>query len=255
MRKTRKEDILSEFLSEFAGHLIGCGITMVEFRRAAQSAFVQAAINTGRLRNFRVNQSAIAAATGLTRSQVRTLLRRSPKSPPDVRTRVSAVVSGWKSDPEFADREGRPLPLSTAPGPKSFPTLIQKYGRDVSHRALLAEMRRMGYVVTRSGSVSLRKAETKAKPPEMTSLLSQGLAHVIRRPSTESAAVLDVITGEATYEWPEGISSVLLRRRLLQSTQAFAADLQVSGEASASRQKAKSTAKRVSTKILLVTVG
>jgi hypothetical protein len=255
MRKTRKEDILVEFLSEFASYLIGCGITMVEFRKAAQSAFVQAAINTGRLRNSRVNQSAIAAATGLTRSQVRTLLRRTPKSPPDVRARMSAVISGWKSDPEFADREGCPLPLSTAPGPKSFPTLIRKYGRDVSHRTLLAEMRRMGYVRLRTGVVSLRKAESKAKPPEMTCLLSQGLAHVIRRPLTESAAVMDVITGEATYEWPEGVSSVLLRRRLLQSTQAFAADLQVSGEASASRQKKRAAGRRVSTKILLVTVG
>jgi hypothetical protein len=255
MRKNRKEDILVEFLSEFASHLIGCGVTMVEFRKAAQSAFVQAAIHTGRLRNLRVNQSAIAAATGLTRSQVRTLLRCTPKSPPNVAARIDAVISGWKNDPEFADREGCPLPLSTAPGPKSFPTLIRKYGRDASHRTLLVEMRRMGYVGLRSGLVSLRKVDAKVKPPEMMCLLSQGLAHVIRRPLEESSAVLDVITGEASYEWPEGVSSVILRRRLLQSTQAFAADLQVSGEASASRQKKKARARRVSTKILLVTVG
>jgi hypothetical protein len=228
---------------------------MVEFRKAAQAAFVQAALNTARLQNSRVNQSAIAAATGLSRVQVRALLRS--KSGPGIRAgaRISSVVSGWKSDPEFADKEGNPLSLPTAPGHQSFPALIRKYGRDMSHRAMLAEMRRMGHVSVREGHVSLRTGMAKSKGSDMTRLLSQGLAHVVRRAKYDSASVLDVITGEAAYALPDDVSRVLMRRRLRQSTAAFAADLQVSGEATSSRQGRKRATKRVSTRILVVTIG
>jgi hypothetical protein len=228
---------------------------MVEFRRAAQAAFVHAAVSTARLQNARVNQSAIAAATGLSRVQVRALLRT--KETPALRAgaRISSVISGWKSDPEFANKEGNPLELSAAPGRVSFPELIRKYGRDVSPRAMLAEMRRMGHVRVRNGYVSLTKRSAKARGQDMTRLLSQGLAHVVRRTRSESAAVIDVITGEAAYDLPDDVSRVLIRRRLRQSTEAFAADLQVSGDANSSRQKRKRSATRVSTRILVVTVG
>lgn len=251
----RHEDVFVEFLSEFANHLISCGITMVEFRAAAQAAFVQAALRTARLRNSRVNQSAVAAVTGLTRTQVRALLRNPQETLPPVGARILTVVSGWRSDPEFTDVDGNPLKLRIAPGRHSFPALIRKYGRDVSHKALLSEMTRIGFVRLRSGLVSLQKIVTSSRQQDMTRLLSQGLAHVIRRSPEGTAAVMNVITGEATYDLPEGASRVLLRRRLVQGTKAFAADLQVSGEASALRQKKKSAVRKVSTRILVVTVG
>jgi hypothetical protein len=251
----RKEDVFVEFLSEFANHLIKCGITMVEFRAAAQTAFVQAALSTARLQNSRVNQSAVAAITGLTRTQVRALLRNPRERPPTVGARLLAVVSGWRSDPEFTDADGNPLRLPLAPGRHSFPALIKKYGRDVSRRALLSEMSRMGFVRQRSGSVSLHRIVATSPLQDMTRLLSQGLAHVIRRTPSGAATVMNVITGEATYGLPEGASQVLLRRRLVQGTRAFAADLQVSGEAGALRQKKKAPVRKVSTRILVVTVG
>jgi hypothetical protein len=242
----RHEDVFVEFLSEFANHLINCGITMVEFRAAAQAAF---------LRNSRVNQSAVAAITGLTRTQVRALLRNPLETPLSVGARILTVVSGWRSDPEFTDADGNPLKLPLTPGRHGFPALIKKYGRDVSHKALLSEMGRMGFVRQRAGMVSLCKIVAKSRKQDMTKLLSQGLAHVIRRSPEGDAAVMNVITGEATYDLPDGASQVLLRRRLVQGTRAFAADLQVSGEASASRQRKKSVVRKVSTRILVVTVG
>jgi hypothetical protein len=228
---------------------------MVEFRVAAQAAFVQAALSTARLQNSRVNQSAVAAVTGLTRTQVRALLRKPQNDSPTVGARILTVVSGWRSDPDFTDADGNPLKLSLTPGRHSFPALIKKYGRDVSHRALLSEMSRMGFVRQRSGVVSLHKVVARSRPQDMTKLLSQGLAHVIRRPPDGTAAVMNVITGEATYDLPEGASQLLLRRRLVQGTRAFAADLQVSGEASALRHRKKTAVRKVSTRILVVTVG
>jgi hypothetical protein len=228
---------------------------MVEFRAAAQSAFVHAALNTARLQNSRVNQSAVAAVTGLTRTQVRALLRNPKETSRTVGARILTVVSGWRSDPEFTDIDGNPLKLSVAPSRHSFPALIKKYGRDVSYRALLSEMIRMGFARQRSGFVSLHKIVAHSPQQDMTRLLSQGLAHVIRRSPEGAASVMNVITGEATYDLPEGASRLLLRRRLVQGTRAFAADLQVSGEASALRQRKKAAVRKVSTRILVVTVG
>jgi hypothetical protein len=253
----RQDGMFVEFLSEFANHLLTCGITMVEFQAAAKAAFVQAALSSARLRNQRVNQSAVAAVTGLTRTQVRALLRAPVRPPSRSSARIHTVVSGWRSDPDFTDEDGHPLNLRLTSGRQSFPALIRKYGRDVSHRALLSEMIRRGIVRQRGASVSLQSATNNAKHQDMIRLLSQGLAHVVRRSPKGTATVMNVITGEATYELPDGASKVLLRRRLVQGTRAFAADLRASGEASASRQRKASAAstKKVSTRILVVTVG
>lgn len=248
------DDVLGEFLSEFAKHLLKCGITMAEFRKSAKAAFVQAALNTARLQNSRVNQSAVAAVTGLSRTQVRALLRNAPEASKPTGARIGAVISGWCSDPEFTDADGNPLALAGSSGRRSFSALIKKYGRDVSHRAMLSEMRRMGYVKHDGDVISLQRPTGRSKLPEMTRLLSQGLTHIIRRDSQEAAVVTNVITGEATYRVPEGVSKMVLRRRLVQGTKAFAADLQASGDASASRQKSKSGTRRISTRILVVTV-
>lgn len=250
----RQEDGLVEFLSEFANHLLKCGITMVEFRAAAQAAFVQAALSTARLQNSRINQSAVAAVTGLTRTQVRALLR-SPRQPPALeRARLNAVISGWRSDPEFTDEDGRPLKLRPGPGRHSFPALIKKYGRDVSHRALLSEMIRMGLVRQRNGRFVLCKLVASMEQRDMTLLLSQGLAHVIKRSPSGTSALMNVITGEAIYELPDGASRLLLNRRLVQGTKAFANDLQASGDASALRRRRKDAAQKVSTRILVSTL-
>jgi hypothetical protein len=249
-----QDDVLGEFLSEFANHLLKCGITMAEFRKAAQGAFVQAALSASKLQNSRVNQSAVAAMTGLSRTQVRALLREPPEATAPIGARISAVISGWRTDPEFTDADGSPLALATSPGKHSFHALIKKYGRDVSHRAMLSEMRRMGYVKSARDFVSLQNVKSRSKLPEMTRLLSQGLTHIVRRDLQKASVVTNVITGEANYRVPEGVSKMVLKRRLVQGTKAFAADLQASGDASASRHKSKFGTRKISTRILVVTV-
>lgn len=253
--KDSHDDVLVEFLSEFASHLLNCGITMSEFRIAAQAAFIQAALSSARLQNSRINQSAVAAVTGLSRAQVRALLR----NPPDptsslVSQRVNAVVSGWRSDPSFIDEDGLPVPLSIAAGRRSFPALIKKYGRDVSYRALLSEMKRMGYVRQVGQSVHLQKDRELSKQMAMTQLLSQGLTHIIRRTSHEAPKVLSVISGEAAYDTPDEPSRLLLQRRLVQGTRAFAADIQAAADAATSRGGGKPNGHKVRTRILVVTV-
>jgi hypothetical protein len=228
---------------------------MSEFRSAAQIAFVQAALGGARLQNARVNQSAIAAVTGLSRPQVRALLRDSPISPPPISARMNAVISGWRTDPDFTDEDGKPRALSASPGRIGFPALVKKYGRDVSHPALLAELQRTGWVIREGRTVTLRDVAKSTKQSEMTRLLSQGLTHIIRKEQVGESELLHVVTGEATYFAPDSTSRALLRRRLVQGTKAFTADLQAAGDAIASRRpKKKNGMRKLSTRVLVVTV-
>jgi Family of unknown function (DUF6502) len=247
-------DVLVEFLSEFANHLLACGISMSEFRSAAQVAFVQAALGSARLQNSRVIQSGIAAVTGLSRPQVRALLRGSPVSPPAISARMNAVISGWRTDPEFTDEDGKPRSLSTSTGRTGFPALVKKYGRDVSHPALLSELQRVGWVSQIGRSVLLRDTAKNSKQSEMTRLLSLGLTHIIRKEPSGVSGLLHVVTGEATYFASDSTSRALLRRRVVQGTRAFTADLQAAGDAIASRRPKKTGLRKLSTRVLVVTV-
>jgi hypothetical protein len=247
-------DVLVEFLSEFANHLLACGISMSEFRSAAQIAFVQAALGSARLGNSRVNQSAVAAVTGLSRTQVRLLLRDSPPAPPEISTRMNRVISGWRTDPDYTDEDGKARALSVSARRFGFPSLVKKYGRDVSHPALMSELQKVGRIRRVGRLVVLEDMVTPSKQSEMTRLLSQGLSHLIRSEPGAASKLVHVVTGEASYFATDETAKALLRRRLVQGTKAFTADLQAAGDAISSRRSRKAGLKKLSTRVLVVTV-
>ncbi len=131
-------------------------MTPRRFSELARWAFVQAAADISRLRNGRINHSRVAAQTGLTRADVKRLLRFNAFAPPRVgQTPVQRVIEGWRSDRRFAVR-GQPKALAIYGRKDSFGHLVKKYGGDVPHRAVLDELRRMGAVVGEGTIVSLR---------------------------------------------------------------------------------------------------
>jgi Family of unknown function (DUF6502) len=149
--------VLQELLTELAFVLLPRGMTPKRFGELVRSAFVQAAADISRLRNGRVNHSRVAAQTGLTRADVKRLLRHNVfTSVHRSQTPLEKVIDGWRSDREFSTRLGHPKRLAIS-GPKgSFARLVRKYGGDVPHRAVLDELRRIGAVFDASGSVHLK---------------------------------------------------------------------------------------------------
>jgi hypothetical protein len=129
------------------------------FSELARTAFAQAAADISKLRNGRVNHSRIAALTGLTRADVKRLLeQKAPHSNRRGLTAMERVVEGWRSDPEFAIQPGRPRQLSISGRRGSFAHLVKKYGGDVTHRAVLDELRRLQAVRDSNGSVYLSRS-------------------------------------------------------------------------------------------------
>lgn len=158
-RTIRGAAVLQNLLTELALVLLPRGMTPKWFSELARTAFVQAAADISKLRNGRVNHSRIAALTGLTRADVKRLLeRKAPDSNKRGLTAMERVVEGWRNDPEFAIQPGRSRQLSISGRRGSFAHLVKKYGGDVTHRAVLDELRRLRAVRDSNGYVWLRRS-------------------------------------------------------------------------------------------------
>ncbi len=150
--------VLQSLLTELALVLLPRGMTPRWFSELARSAFVRAAADISRLQNGRVNHSRVAALTGLTRADVKRFLQHNPfVSNKRGFTALERVMDGWCTDPEFSIRPGQSKQLSISLGPRSFAHLVKRYGGDVTHRAVLDELRRIGAVEDSNGYVNLRR--------------------------------------------------------------------------------------------------
>lgn len=148
---------LQDLITELALVLLPRGMTPKQFGDLARSAFVHAAADISKLRNGKVNHSRVAAQTGLSRADVRRLLKHNEF---ELRIRgrsaVERVIDGWRTDRAFATRAGQPKRLSIGDGTASFTRLVSKYGGDIPHRAVLDELRRIGAVKDSDGYVVLQ---------------------------------------------------------------------------------------------------
>jgi Family of unknown function (DUF6502) len=243
---------LVEFLEEFAKYMISSGVSLAEFQSAAKTAFLQAALGRARLRNSRVNQSALAAITGLNRSQVRALLHEWEDGPTPQSSRLSEVLDAWQFDPQFLSAAEAELRLPIRGDQGSFSALVQKYCGDVSYRALLAELKKLGYVRLQGADVILTQRGKEHSEPREIRQLSSGLAFALRN-DVRTKTDVGVITAEAVYKTPSPKSRLLIKKRLVQSTKAFAADIRATGEAEASKALGKSDRKTRSS-IFVLTV-
>jgi hypothetical protein len=147
---------LQDLLTELAVTLLPRGMTPRRFAELARSAFVQAAADISRLRNGKVNHSRVAAQTGLSRADVKRLLRQNAfELARRGQTAIERVIDGWRTDRWFAT-SGHPRRLQISGSRRSFAALVRKYGGDVPHKAVLVELRRIGAVTDINGDVQLR---------------------------------------------------------------------------------------------------
>jgi len=150
----RGVQVLQELLVELAFVLLPRGMTPKRFDQLARSAFVRVAADISRLRNGRVNHSRVAAQTGLSRAEVRKLLKEKTLLPGHLaQTPVERVLQGWRTDREFATRAGNPKRIRISGSGVSFARLVRRYGGDVTPRAVLEELRRLGAVIDSNGTV------------------------------------------------------------------------------------------------------
>jgi len=193
---------LQALLAELAFALLPRGMTPRKFSELARFAFVQAATERSRLRNGRVNYSRVAAQTGLSRADVKRLLksddvdfRRIAHAP------MERVVNGWRTDTLYAYRRGRPRSLRISGSGGSFESLVRKYGGDVPHRAVLEELRRIHAVADndkrvwlKASSSVFRKRHDFAFLSPVLPVLVDGLRIASRRAGSQQSPSIQRLT-------------------------------------------------------------
>jgi Family of unknown function (DUF6502) len=164
--------LLHELMRELAFVLLTQGLTPKSFGDLARAAFVEAAATHSRLLNGRVNQSRVAAQTGLSRADVKRLLaRRSDECNLPLRlTPVERVIGGWRNDRRFQDAKGAPKPLPISGCAESFTLLAKKYAGDVPYRAVLGELERINAVRVKGDRVNLTKSTGLRRREDATAL-------------------------------------------------------------------------------------
>jgi hypothetical protein len=135
-------------LRALARVLLRHGVAFQAFTALAKQAYVDVAREDFALPRRKPSMSRIALLTGLTRKEVQ---RRSEGTGPaeresaDGHNRAARVVAGWVRDPDFRGSDGEPRVLMFD-GPDGFSELVRRHSGDVTPRAVLDELLRVGTV-------------------------------------------------------------------------------------------------------------
>jgi hypothetical protein len=92
--------------------------------------------------NSRGKISSIAFQTGLDRREVSKILKNTSYASPkelieQTRSRESNIIEHWTSIPPFCDLSNNPIPLKRSGSGLSFETLVQRFGKNISHGPIL----------------------------------------------------------------------------------------------------------------------
>lgn len=244
-------------LVELAGILVAAGISYPRFDALVRLAYFQSASSKARFGNRRVNQSAVAAITGLTRVEVRQFAKQLRPDPPKTRDRVDALIEGWLTDPAFTDANGSPRSLRTRGGGNNFHSLVRTYGGDISARTLLRELQRHKVVVIREGCVSIHRSARRTREEIRIEQLTKAIAAFLAARGAEEklTASLRTINLEVSYPAASDKGRAALNRRVAENLRLFLAGVEAAGAAASfdsppPKSRRKNT---VRTKILLVT--
>lgn len=155
------------------------GMAYGQFAELVKRAYVEVARKDFAVPGRKETISRVAVLTGLTRKEASRLMQSgaaSPESSPRRRVnRAARVVSAWVEEATYHDGRGAPasLPFDADDGP-SFASLVAEHGADVTPRAVLDELMRVGAVAR----------------------LKDGRLRLVERayvPQTDEAAKLDIL--------------------------------------------------------------
>lgn len=243
------EHVAYRLLETLIPLVLRAGVPPAHFTMIVRSLLVRHVAERARLRNGRINQSQIAAATDLSRSEIRNLLAHATPSfrgQGKSMSKVLRIASAWRTDHRFLESSGRPrvLPFSGRLG--SFTTLVREYGRDVPPRAMAAEMERQGLVKTGRGSIALRplKRSRSLSPHSRLNSLLETIDTLITALTDEDTKPYFPLTRFICIPVEDQIERSAIRNRveaLLQSTYVALVAMQqyrITGE-SGKRRKAR----------------
>lgn len=136
-------------LQPMAHMLLRYEVSHSEFVELAKRAYVDAAYKFFSIPNRKQTYSRVAVLTGLSRKEVVRLTQTGEEEPPPKKgplNRAKRVISGWMRDPDFLDSNNEPKVLPLRGEGATFEELVARYSGDITNRAILDELLRVGAV-------------------------------------------------------------------------------------------------------------
>ena len=116
-------------------------ISFGAFTRIAKQAYIEVTETEVIASGQKATTSKIAIITGLTRKDVAALRKDIPTNfPQGQKNRAVRVISGWISNPEFCDEQGKARTLTILGEKGSFEALVNRHSGDMPYRAMLNEL-------------------------------------------------------------------------------------------------------------------
>lgn len=141
--------VILEMLMPIARILLRFDVSHSEFAELAKRAYVNAAYRYFAIPNRKQTYSRVSVITGIPRKEVVRIVESNVEEPPQTKgplNRATQVVTGWIRDPQFIDAQGEPRILALKGQTPSFEQLVEKYSGDITARAILDELVRVGTV-------------------------------------------------------------------------------------------------------------
>lgn len=153
-----KEDAIAAcryLLKPVIRFLLKNGVTWSEFSELSKDSYVAVARDDYGIQGRPTNNSRVAMLTGLSRREVARvrdlLLDDSDRTQQIKGNRISQILTGWHTDPEFSDN-GRPKDLQQTGPAGSMPALLKRYAGDLPHSAIRKEMQHRGLIEELDGN-------------------------------------------------------------------------------------------------------
>ncbi len=141
---------LYKLFEPLAGFVVDTGLSVSEVHKIFRQAVVWVLADRQIDVAGRVNISGIAAATGLTRTEISRTLKSATRHPGSIHDNHSQatnrILAIWYSDPKYTDKNGSPAEIDIFGQGASFDSLARNYGRGIPTRAVLEELLRAGAV-------------------------------------------------------------------------------------------------------------
>jgi hypothetical protein len=238
-------------MTELASYLLAAGITSSRFQKIAKQAYFHAAARNAKFRNQRVNQSAIAATTGLTRVQIREFAKTGRK-PSDNSDRLDSIIKGWGADPEFMTPEFLPKPLTVRGKSAGFNLLVKKYGENHPTKPVMHELIRLGLAESDGILISLKPSPSKQRA-HLQQLLRLLHKFIDCTDDLPKKTLVRTVVREVSYPSSSPKGRQLLNRHAIQSLETFMSELQSAGRAASIETPSRSQPMQSRTRLLLVT--
>ena len=138
-----------KLLRPLARALLRNGVPYAAFADLAKRAFVDVAMNEFEVPGKKQTVSRASTITGLSRKEIKRLMDIKDEDDRDMVTRynrAARVVYGWVHDKSYSADDGTAIDLEFENGNPSFSTLVKTYSGDVTPRAILDELLKVGVV-------------------------------------------------------------------------------------------------------------